>query len=91
MAFSFADLAESGRPRVNQKVLAVTSLWLSVTLSVGIAASLSTQRGLSDVSEAPTPPGFSSVVRSVSSRPLLPGFSFREPTARPRMRSRSSR
>lgn len=55
MAFSFADLAESGRPRLNQKVLAVTSLWLSVTLSVGIAASVSTQRGLSDVSNAPDP------------------------------------
>ena len=55
MAFSVADLADSGRPRLNQKVLAVTSLGLSVTLSVGIAASVSSQRGLNDASEAPDP------------------------------------
>ncbi|SDS70540.1 hypothetical protein [Microterricola viridarii] len=55
MAFSFAHLAERGRPRPAQKVLAVTSLWLSVLLSVGIAGSVATQRGLSDASTAPDP------------------------------------
>lgn len=55
LAFSLNDLAESGRPRPTQKVLAVMALGLSVTLGVGMTASVLAQRGLDDVRTAPDP------------------------------------
>lgn len=55
MAFSIRDLAESGRPRPMQKALAVLALGLSVTLSIGMTASVLAQQGLDDVAMAPDP------------------------------------
>ncbi|AMB58430.1 DUF1648 domain-containing protein [Microterricola viridarii] len=55
LLFSLRDFAESGRPTPTHKMLAVTSLWLSILLSVGMAGSIAVQRGLSDVQNAPDP------------------------------------
>lgn len=55
MLFSLRDFAESGRPTLTHKMLAVTSLWLSVLLGVGMAGSVAVQRGLADAHDAPDP------------------------------------
>jgi hypothetical protein len=45
------SLTPRGRLAANQKFLLVTGIWLSAFLTVGIAQSLSIQRGLADASE----------------------------------------